>query len=179
LQNNKSLTCVRSKFGHFEAHSSWRLAGAMRSSRSSGRSATTAAVSVSTFKRAHNPVPNIIIPSPPRVLAHDQLPRDPRPAGSTIDDHRSSLDLLDVPDALFEPMCLPHVSRGIMRNASRRPSPSPRSSPSFAKSRVGQSHQQVPRRVAIKLVTSVKCPETNDGDIYSRRPGKSPRNYNV
>lgn len=52
----------------------------MRSSRSSGRSATTAVASVNTFRRAHNPVPNIIIPSPPRVPAHDQLPRDPRPA---------------------------------------------------------------------------------------------------
>jgi len=38
----------------------------VRSSRSSGRSATTAAASVNTFRRAHNPFPNIIIPSPPR-----------------------------------------------------------------------------------------------------------------
>lgn len=103
LQNNKSLfiarkrslTCVRSKFGHFEAHSSWRLVGAMRSSRSSGRSATVVTASVNTFRKAHIPVPNIIIPSPPPAgpCARSASAQSSADRCSTIDDHRSSLDL--------------------------------------------------------------------------------------
>lgn len=72
--NQIILTWFKSRSGHFEAHSSCRLAGAAGSSKSSGRSAETLPAIANTFRNAHNPVANIISTTPrwnePSITLH-------------------------------------------------------------------------------------------------------------
>lgn len=90
------LTWFKSRSGHFEAHSSWRLAGAVRSSKSSGRSVETLPANANT-RNTHNPVANIISTTPswnkPSITLHEIF----MAISLTIDRH-CSLDPDDLHD---------------------------------------------------------------------------------